>query len=89
MITREIAPEERIATEEPEECIHRTYDQIRLRQFGKRTNRTHRLGDVLPSVIEEFRRTTYKPLPPEQIKINNKGYAELAQVVADLENRRR
>lgn len=98
MITGEVVREGIMVSGESEECIHRVYDreqahQIEEERHGFRSNQVRRLGDIMhslsPHLLAELRATTYQPLTPEQVEINREGYAELAQVVADLEKRRR
>lgn len=65
-------------------CIYRVYDQIK--QERAQSGEPRRLKDVLlsPAVLEVLRATTYRPLPPEQLEINRRGYDELAKIVATL-----
>lgn len=83
------------ASELVEPSIYDVYRKEALRQFPgeARSNSTRRLDDIMyslsPRILAELQATTYRPLPSEQIEINRKGYEELAQVVAALEQKRK
>ncbi len=77
--------------------LHRRYDQMqafnheRDRKLRRRSGTTRSLGDIMlsPSVLADIAAIAYKPLTSDQLAINAKGYAELAEVVAKLEAKRR